>query len=68
MDGQCTIEEQYDASQGGPELTHDILSIIDEECIDNAVDFTKYATISPLKKPSMDTPSPPGKLLPRKLF
>ncbi|XP_028408060.1 uncharacterized protein LOC114530660 isoform X2 [Dendronephthya gigantea] len=68
MDGQCTTKEHYDASHGDPELTHDILSIIDEEYIDNsAVDLTKYASISPLKKPSMNTPSP-CKLLPRKLF
>lgn len=52
----------------GEQSAHDILSIIDEQYCDQLLEFPKYATVSPLKKPTLDIPTPPDKLLPRKLF
>ena len=64
------ITKQSDTTQYARdnERSHDILSIIDEHCSRDLVEVSKYVTISPLKKPSMDIPTPPDKLLPRKLF
>ena len=49
----------------------DILSILNEDlrCTDEVgVQSPVYSDISPLKKPSLEIASPPGKLFPRKLF
>ena len=69
-DDEYTTKQQPDRTQHAQDIehSHDILSIIDEQCANDLVEVSKYATISPLKKPSLDIPSPPDKLLPRKLF
>ena len=72
---QETLDDHYITKQSDTaqyardtERSHDILSIIDEQCSSDLVEVSQYVTISPLKKPSMDIPTPPDKLLPRKLF
>ncbi|CAB4027796.1 Hypothetical predicted protein, partial [Paramuricea clavata] len=67
---EYTTNQKSDTTQHvqDTEYSYDILSIIDEQYCNDLVELSKYATISPLKKPSMDIPSPPDKPLPRKLF
>ena len=67
---EYTTQQQPDRTQHVQDIehSHDILSILDEQCTNDSVEVSKYATISPLKKPSLDIPSPPDKLLPIKLF
>lgn len=45
----------------------DILSMLDEQYNKENKDY-HFGVISPLKKPSLEIPTPPDKPLPRKLF
>lgn len=60
--------------QPSSDCSFDILSILDQDlrCTDEVSLFDLrspfYSNVSPLKKPSLEIASPPGKLFPRKLF